>query len=144
MKPDLELKTLLAGWFTGIISLRKSHRIHYEFRWVRSGNAIKPTEWDHIVRLVEEKLTDNQKSIYMEILSLQSDFCPLPTEEIIEWSHIFDYAHATWQQRTTALYESGVMNKDSSGCYERERLKQSETCNHTYQENSTICTKCGT
>lgn len=28
--------------------------------------------------------------------------------------------------------------------YERERLKQSETCEHTYQEDSTVCTKCGT
>jgi hypothetical protein len=28
--------------------------------------------------------------------------------------------------------------------YERERLKQSETCKHEYQEDSTVCTKCGT
>lgn len=33
---------------------------------------------------------------------------------------------------------------DPTGYYERERLLQSETCEHTYAENSTVCTKCGT
>lgn len=27
--------------------------------------------------------------------------------------------------------------------YERERLKASEICKHVYQEDSTVCTKCG-
>jgi hypothetical protein len=27
--------------------------------------------------------------------------------------------------------------------YERMRLEQSETCKHEYQEDSTVCVKCG-
>ena len=78
--------------------------------------------------------------------------------QVLEWSLTYphDMSHAVIiaaSSRLTAqniafsavAREAIMRDPDFAGgdYYERERLKASEICKHVYQEDSTVCTKCG-
>ena len=114
---DLELKKFLAEQLPEMIEVIPSDITPDKYFFWRTfgiykNTRVKDTEWLHITRLVEEKLTKEQCQEYS--LLLQKLVVPLgslfpPFKEPFAKNYMW---HASWQPRATALKQVLSINED--------------------------------
>jgi len=92
---DPELKSFLAAKLPErIIYSEKLDRYHWRKEWME--HVVLDTEWEHIVRLVELSLTEEQHASFGYSLWRLTE--RKNSERLNR-----DYLSASWQQRATAL-----------------------------------------
>lgn len=103
---DTQLKSALTKMLPDLIYLETREEFSTQFlRWFQGTTQhqpVKDTELLHLCWLVEETLPLKDK--YTRELYLQNDFSnPCNEYDGTDWTEMYAYVHATWQQRTIAL-----------------------------------------
>ena len=107
MKTDTELKMALAKMLPDTLELSTHEHDGYTkpvttLCW-QHKNPVLDTELLHICWLIEKSLPYEDKAEFARQLYRQDGFFSCVDCEDNDFSEIFKYAHATWQQRATAL-----------------------------------------
>ena len=100
MTTDAQLKIALAKMLPDTFYISANTTLC----WLnQNGDKVFDTELLHVCWLVEDGLAYEDKAEFARQLYLQDGFFSCVDGECNDFSEIFKYSHATWQQRATAL-----------------------------------------
>ena len=106
MKIDQELKLALAKLLPDQIEVFPLDEGEPWFLWTKGKQEIRDTEWDNIVRQVEQKMTGKTILAYARALMVETGSTPSlfhASAELVCGVACFNFACASWQTRARAI-----------------------------------------